>query len=267
MNQLEESATAETPLALVNGKAVVNLPSDLYIPSQAMHVLLETFEGPLDLLLYLTRRRVVNILELSISKITSQYMEYVRMIHRCGLEFLAEYLAMAAWLAEIKSRLLLPHKTEEAEEQDPRAELMRRLLEYQLFKKCGERLDMVSREERDVSVVELPAPEAQADARPRPELSLTALPSALQEALNRRAIRRAHRIAQTVLSTSERMTMILALLKEENSGSLHDCFEKSEGKKGLIVAFLGILELTKSRLIETEQEAPSAPIRFYRLDA
>ena len=196
-------------------------------------------------------------------------MEYVKMIRKCGLEFLAEYLAMAAWLAEIKSRLLLPQTTEEAEEaeeHDPRAELMRRLLEYKLFKKCGERLDMVCREERDVVVVQLPAPQAQVEARPSPELSLAALPSALREALSRRAIRRAHRVAQTVLSTRERMTMILALLKEGSTGSLYDCFEKSEGKKGLIVAFLGILELTKSQLIETEQEAPFAPIRFYRLD-
>ncbi len=266
MNQLEESSAAGAPLALVNGKAFVDPPSDLYIPSQAMRVLLETFEGPLDLLLYLIRRRVVNILELSISKITSQYMEHVEMIRRCGLEFLAEYLAMAAWLAEIKSRLLLPQPAKEVEDRDPRAELMHRLLEYKLFRKCGEELDMLCREERDVVVVHLPAQQVQAEARPKPDVSLTVLPLALQAALNRRVVRRAHRVEKTMFSTRERMTMILALLAKKSTAGLNDCFEKSEGKRGLITAFLGILELTKSHLIETEQEVPYAPIRFYRLD-
>lgn len=249
------------PLAFVNGEAVIEKPEDLYIPPDALEVILETFSGPLDLLLYLIRKQKLDIVELPILKITEQYMDYVAMMQDIKLELAAEYLLMAALLAEIKSRLLLPKPpVVDEDEVDPRAELIRRLKEYEIIKQAAQELDGLPRYERDF----FPA-KAQPAASITPEVvlpstTLSELVLAFHNALQRAATFEHHQISREQLSTRERMSYILQNLNNENFVSLAALFTPEEGRAGCVVSFLAILELVKEGLLECIQAEPYADV-------
>jgi len=237
-------------LAIVNGAPYHEWPEDLYIPPDALEVFLELFEGPLDLLLYLIKKQNLNILDIPIAQITRQYIEYIRLMSDLKLELAAEYLVMAAWLAEIKSRMLLPRQTEpEEEEEDPRATLIRRLQEYEVIKAAAGQLDLLPRWERDlfpapVDVGHLPA------SRLLPEVPLKDLLSAFQDVLKRVEQLSHHQITKEPLSVRERMSTILENLKRTDSLFFTQLFSRKEGRHGVVVSFLAILELSKERLID-----------------
>lgn len=248
-------------LALVYGEALTRLPQDLYIPPDALEVFLEAFEGPLDLLLYLIRKQNIDILDIPVAEITRQYMQYVELMKSVHLELAAEYLVMAALLAEIKSRMLLPRPPEAmAEEEDPRAELIRRLQEYERFKTAAEDLDRLPRVGRDLFVPELPAPEARVRTL-LPAVSLDELLQAMAEVLHRAELFEQHHITQEALSTRERMAEILDRLRASSSFvPFTGLFRLEEGRLGVVVTFLAVLELIKESLVELVQNEPFAPI-------
>jgi segregation and condensation protein A len=238
------------PLAMVRGQMVIDRPEDLFIPPDALEVLLEAFEGPLDFLLYLIRKHKFDIVDLPINEITLQYMEYIDLMQDMNFELAAEYLVMAAMLAEIKSRLLLPKPDELAEtEVDPRAELVRRLQEYERFKQAASELDALPREERDF----FQAHSALADNyKPYvilPEVSMADLLSALSDIAKRVKDFKHHHISKEKLSTRERMSQILEQLRSHGYLEFAQCFRLEEGRAGVVVSFLAILELTKEKLI------------------
>lgn len=247
-------------LALVYGEAFTELPQDLYIPPDALEVFLEAFEGPLDLLLYLIRKQNIDILDIPVAEITRQYMSYVELMKAVQLELAAEYLLMAAMLAEIKSRMLLPRAEGlEAEEEDPRAELIRRLQEYERFKKAAEDLDDLPREGRNFVVPSLPAPEARA-RKLLPEVELGELLLAMGEVLRRADLFESHQVTREVLSTRERMSQVLERLKEGAFVPFVALFTLDEGRLGVVVTFMAILELVKESLVELVQNEPFSPI-------
>ncbi|MCY1273769.1 Segregation and condensation protein A [compost metagenome] len=247
-------------LALVYGEVVTELPQDLYIPPDALEVFLEAFEGPLDLLLYLIRKQNIDILDIPVAEITRQYMGYVELMKTARLELAAEYLVMAAMLAEIKSRMLLPRSSEaEAEEEDPRAELIRRLQEYERFKKAAEDLDELPREGRDYIVPTVSAPDARA-RKLLPEVSLPELLYSLGEVLRRADLFESHQVTREMLSTRERMTEILERLKGAGFVPFIQLFRVEEGRLGVVVTFMAILELIKEQLVELVQNEAFAPI-------
>ena len=247
-------------LALVYGEAFTELPQDLYIPPDALEVFLEAFEGPLDLLLYLIRKQNINILDIPVAEITRQYMSYVELMKAVQLELAAEYLLMAAMLAEIKSRMLLPRAEGlEAEEEDPRAELIRRLQEYERFKKAAEELDDLPREGRNFVVPTLPAPEARA-RKLLPEVELGELLLAMGEVLRRADLFESHQVSREVLSTRERMSQVLERLKDGAFVPFVALFTLDEGRLGVVVTFMAILELVKEALVELVQNEPFSPI-------
>ncbi|ONN70346.1 segregation/condensation protein A [Pseudomonas oryzihabitans] len=247
-------------LALVYGEAFTELPQDLYIPPDALEVFLEAFEGPLDLLLYLIRKQNIDILDIPVAEITRQYMSYVELMKAVQLELAAEYLLMAAMLAEIKSRMLLPRAEGlEAEEEDPRAELIRRLQEYERFKKAAEDLDDLPREGRNFVVPSLPAPEARA-RRLLPEVELGELLLAMGEVLRRADLFESHQVTREVLSTRERMSQVLERLKDGAFVPFVALFTLDEGRLGVVVTFMAILELVKESLVELVQNEPFSPI-------
>ncbi len=247
-------------LALVYGEAFTELPQDLYIPPDALEVFLEAFEGPLDLLLYLIRKQNIDILDIPVAEITRQYMTYVELMKAVHLELAAEYLLMAAMLAEIKSRMLLPRPEGlEAEEEDPRAELIRRLQEYERFKKAAEDLDELPREGRDFVVPTLPAPEARA-RKLLPEVELGELLLAMGEVLRRADLFESHQVTREILSTRERMSQVLERLKDGAFVPFVALFTLEEGRLGLVVTFMAILELVKESLVELVQNEPFSPI-------
>ncbi|MBB2895834.1 segregation and condensation protein A [Pseudomonas sp. AS2.8] len=247
-------------LALVYGEAFTELPQDLYIPPDALEVFLEAFEGPLDLLLYLIRKQNINILDIPVAEITRQYMSYVELMKAVQLELAAEYLLMAAMLAEIKSRMLLPRAEGlEAEEEDPRAELIRRLQEYERFKKAAEDLDDLPREGRNFVVPTLPAPDARA-RKLLPEVDLGELLLAMGEVLRRADLFESHQVTREVLSTRERMSQVLERLKEGAFVPFVALFTLDEGRLGVVVTFMAILELVKESLVELVQNEPFSPI-------
>jgi len=247
-------------LALVYGEAFTELPQDLYIPPDALEVFLEAFEGPLDLLLYLIRKQNIDILDIPVAEITRQYMSYVELMKAVQLELAAEYLLMAAMLAEIKSRMLLPRAEGlEAEEEDPRAELIRRLQEYERFKKAAEDLDDLPREGRNFVVPSLPAPEARA-RKLLPEVELGELLLAMGEVLRRADLFESHQVTREVLSTRERMTQVLERLKDGAFVPFVALFTLDEGRLGVVVTFMAILELVKESLVELVQNEPFSPI-------
>ena len=248
-----------TPFAVVSGSTITAIPEDLYIPPDSLKIFLETFEGPLDFLLYLIRRQNLNIMELPIAKIAAQYAQYIEMMNSMQLELAAEYLLMSATLAEIKSRMLLPRPPEEEDEEDPRAELVRRLLEYQRFKKVAGDIDMLHRLERDLMAIEV-MPPAIDTSKPLPDVDLKEVVIAFQEVLRRAELRRGHRIEREPLSVRERMTIILALITDNESVPFIDCFLISEGRGGVIVSLLALLELLRSSMIEAIQAAPYSTI-------
>lgn len=251
----------EMPFGLVYGQAITKLPDDLYIPPDALEVFLEAFEGPLDLLLYLIKRQNLDILDIPVSQITTQYMEYVELMKAMNLELAAEYLVMAAMLGEIKSRTLLPRpeKDEEEEEEDPRAELIRRLQEYERFKKAAEEMDELPRLERDIHTVAARRPEYVRE-KPHPEVDLREVLLALKDVLKRADMYESHHVEKEHLSTRERMTQVLEHLQGRDFVPFVSLFNVEEGRTGVVVTFLAVLELLKNTLVELVQHEPYAPI-------
>jgi len=250
---------AEMPFAFVQGEAVTALPKDLYIPPDALEVILEAFEGPLDLLLYLIRRQNLEVLDIPIAEITRQYMKYIELMEDLRLELAAEYLVMAAMLAEIKSRMLLPRPVEIDEEDDPRAELVRRLQEYERYKQAAEDIDRIPRVGRDVFPVEVEAPEKQVVRKP-PEVSLQELLVAAKQAMSRAELFSHHHVQMEPLSVRERMSMVLEITGPDEFTPFSALFQPAEGRMGVAVALLAVLELIKESLIELVQSEPFAPI-------
>ncbi|MNJ25138.1 Segregation and condensation protein A [compost metagenome] len=256
----QAGAQQELPLVLVYGEAMTEMPVDLYIPPDALEVFLEAFEGPLDLLLYLIRKQNVDILDIPVAEITRQYMGYVELMKTVRLELAAEYLVMAAMLAEIKSRMLLPRSVEiEEEEGDPRAELIRRLQEYERFKAAAEGIDGLSRVGREIIVPRLEAPQAKV-RKLLPDVSLEELLVSMAEVLRRGDLFESHQVSREALSTRERMSEVLERLKGGGFVPFVELFSAEEGKLGVVVTFMAILELVKESLIELVQNEPFAPI-------
>ncbi|MBA6390738.1 segregation/condensation protein A [Colwellia sp. BRX10-3] len=253
------------PFALLRGEAIVEKPQDLFIPPDALEVILEMFEGPLDLLLYLIRKQKFDILDLPISPITTQYMTYVDLMKDIKLELAAEYLVMASILAEIKSRLLLPKQAVEEDEGDPRAELVRKLQEYEIIKKAAENIDELPRLDRDSFVAKVELAENFVPEILNSQVDLAELVSALQGVIKRTQAYEHHHIQKESLSTRERMAHILTTLKdagiEQPYCDFSDLFTVKEGKQGVVVTFLAILELIKESLIECVQTQIYGEIR------
>lgn len=258
--QAPNGVSEEAIVAHVHGEPVLELPQDLYIPPDALEVILETFEGPLDLLLYLIKRQNLDILNIPIAQITQQYMEYIRLMETMRLELAAEYLVMAAMLAEIKSRMLLPRvESDVDDEDDPRAELIRRLQEYERFKEASEKLGEIPRMERDNFPVQVEAPVIERDM-PLPDVSLRELLMAFKDVAMRNHAMQSHNISREALSVRERMTQILSVLNIGEFCEFSTCFTPEEGRQGIVVTFLAILELCKESSIDIVQSAPYAPI-------
>ncbi len=244
----------EMPFAMVAGKAFTDLPSDLYIPPDALEVILEAFEGPLDLLLYLIRRQNLDILEINVADITRQYMSYVEMMTAMRFELAAEYLVMAAMLAEIKSRMLLPRppEAEEEEGEDPRAALIRRLQEYERFKTAAEDMDELPRMGRDTHQASAAGPDRKL-TRPEPEVDLKEVLLALSEVLRRADMFESHQVEREKLSTRERMTQVLDKIRHRQFVPFVALFRAEEGRLGVVVTFLAVMELVKESLVELVQ--------------
>lgn len=252
----------EMPFAMVQGEPQFVLPKDLYIPPDALDVFLEAFSGPLDLLLYLIKRQNLDVLDIPIADITQQYMQYIEMMKELRLELAAEYLVMAAMLAEIKSRMLLPRPVSEEEEgEDPRAELVRRLQEYERFKQAAEDLDGLPQMGQDIFSTEIEVPDKHID-QPPPDLDLKELMHALNEVLHRADLFSSHQIARESLSLRDRMSCVLDAARADNFVAFSDLFDLSEGRQGVVVTFMAILELLKQSLIEMVQAEPYAPIHI-----
>jgi len=250
----------EIPLAIVRGEPVLEIPQDLYIPPDALEVILDAFEGPLDLLLYLIRRQNLDILDIPIAEITRQYVDYIEMMRDLRLELAAEYLVMAAILAEIKSRLLLPRPPEtEGLEADPRAELVRRLQEYERFKKAAEDIDGMARMDRDLAATSAFVADRNVIRLP-PPVELRELLLALKDVLTRAELTGHHHIQREALSVRHRMGEVLRRLGDGGFHRFESLFDASEGRLGIVVTFLALLELAKEHLIEIVQEVALAPI-------
>ena len=249
----------EMPFAMVHGKAITELPKDLYIPPEALEVFLEAFEGPLDLLLYLIKKQNLDILEINVAEITRQYMSYIELMKAMSFELAAEYMLMAAMLAEIKSRMLLPRQKEEVEEDDPRAELIRRLQEYERFKKAAEDLDELPRLDRDIVTASAKEPNIQSQ-RPHPDVEMQQLLLAFADILQRAKHTQSHHIQLEQLSTRERMSQVLEKLQNRQFVPFVALFRLSEGRQGVIVTFLAIMELIKESLVEIVQTDIFGPI-------
>ena len=250
----------EMPLAVVHGQPVLQIPQDLYIPPDALEVILDAFEGPLDLLLYLIRRQNLDILDIPVAEITRQYVDYINVMQELRFELAAEYLLMAAILAEIKSRMLLPRPvTEEGEEGDPRAELVRRLQEYERFKQAAEDLDALPRVDRDTTPVHADVPDRAAVRLP-PPVELKEMLLALHDVLKRAELFSGHAIKREALSVRQRMGDVLTRLEDGRFHRFESMFTPEEGKLGVLVTFLAMLELAKEQLLDIVLEAPLAPI-------
>ncbi|MEM0910586.1 MAG: segregation/condensation protein A [Pseudomonadota bacterium] len=253
--------TQQQPLALafVNGEALIEKPEDLYIPPDALEVILETFEGPLDLLLYLIRKQKFDIAELPVLQVTKQYMKYVETMAEVKLELAGEYLVMAAMLAEIKSRILLPKLKEvDDDENDPRAELIRRLQEYEKIKLAAERLDEAPRLERDFQIAHACPSDNVQPIKHMPQVTLKELAFAFADAIKRAQAFKDHKISKEVLSTRARMSMLMQILNPKTFTSLTELVDLSEGPAGVVVTFIAILELVKENLVVLEQAQPYA---------
>ncbi|WP_339773186.1 ScpA family protein [uncultured Paraglaciecola sp.] len=251
------------PLAFINGQAFTDQPEDLYIPPDALELILDAFEGPLDLLLYLIRRQKFDLVNLPVYEVTKQYMLYVDMMKDLKLELAAEYLLMAAILAEIKSRLLLPKRPDaEEDEDDPRAELIRRLQEYELVKTAAHELDDIPRMERDVFSAVAQTSDSVAPIKILPKINLQELVVSFQNVMQRASAFEHHHIAPEALSTRERMALILEKLNSEHFTGFDCLYKTNEGRAGVVVTFLAILELCKEQLIELVQSEPLANIHI-----
>ncbi len=252
----------EMPFAVVEGEPITELPRDLYIPPYALEVFLEAFEGPLDLLLYLIRRQNLDILDIPIAEISRQYVQYIELMKEMQFELAGEYLVMAATLAEIKSRMLLPRSTEgDEEEEDPRAELVRRLQEYERFKTAAGDIDALERLERDVLQASAEVTE-RAVVTKLPDITLKELLIALKDVLDRSTMFAHHHVRREPLSVRERMTNILVTLQTERYVDFQRLFDPREGRIGVTVTFLAILELIKGALIDVVQTEAFGPIHI-----
>lgn len=253
--------TEQGTIALVRGEAVRELPTDLYIPPEALEVFLEAFEGPLDLLLYLIRRENLDILEIKVADITAQYMAYVELMKAMQLELAGEYLVMAAMLAEIKSRLLLPRPAgNEEDEDDPRAELIRRLQQYEQIKAAAESLDALPRLERDLHLVRPARPEL-VRQHADPDVDLKEVLIALAGVLKRAEMYQRHSVQLEPLSVRERMSDVLErVTRAPDFLPFSGLFDVTEGRMGVVVTFLALLELLKESLLELVQNEAFAPI-------
>ncbi|MES2624347.1 MAG: ScpA family protein [Pseudomonadota bacterium] len=252
----------ELPFAFVAGQAYTDLPKDLYIPPDALEVFLEAFEGPLDLLLYLIKRQNIDILEINVADITDQYIAYVELMEASQFELAAEYLVMAAMLAEIKSRILLPRSgDDEEDEEDPRAQLIRRLQEYERYREVAERVDELPRMYRDIYQAAAQSPELERTL-PRPELDLQEIMLAFADVLRRGDLNESHHIQREGLHTRERMTQILLRISPDHFTPMISLLMKDEGKLGVVVTFLAIMELIKESLVELAQSEPFGPIHI-----
>jgi segregation and condensation protein A len=242
----------EMPFAVVQGKNLTTLPKDLYIPPDALEIILEAFEGPLDLLLYLIRRQNLNILEIDVAEISKQYMGYIDLMKTIQLEVASDYLVMAAMLTEIKSRMLLPKRDEEVDEEDPRAELIRRLQDYERFKTAADDLDQLPRLERDIH----PAKIFSETSKPEPgyvNVEMNDLIVALADVMARAEMFGSHQIQFETLSTRERMSDVLERISNGEFVVFNQLFSIEEGKIGVVVTFLAIMELLKERLVDIVQ--------------
>jgi len=254
-------AQAEMPFAVVEGQPILEMPRDLYIPPQALEVFLEAFEGPLDMLLYLIRRQNLDILDIPIAEITRQYMRYIELMQVLQLELAGEYLLMAATLAEVKSRMLLPRPRGDAaaEESDPRAELVRRLQEYERFKRAAESIDRMPRLERDTWQATAPLLDRKVVHLP-PQVTLREMLLAFQEVLTRSDMFAHHHVQREPLSVRQRMADVMAVLAAGEFVEFVHLFHAEEGRRGVTVTFLAILELLREGLIEIIQTQPYAPL-------
>ena len=258
-NTSQDNLQGELPFAVVKGEPMTIPPEDLYIPPDALEIFLDAFEGPLDLLLYLIKRQNLDILSLPVFQITQQYMSYIELMKEMRLELAAEYLVMAAMLAEIKSRLLLPRPVEDKEEDDPRAELIRRLQEYERFKKVAEEINEIPRMYRDTFSISVIQAEYEHE-RPQPTVELKDVIAAFQEIMQRAKMFASHHIDREPLSVRERMSHILTMLNIEDFVVFNRFYDLEEGRSGVIVTFLAMLELIKEHVIELVQSEPFAPI-------
>ena len=251
----------EIVLATVQGKEVTSLPEDLYVPPNSLKIFLDTFAGPLDLLLYLIRKQNLDVLDIDVAKITEQYISYIDLMESFEIELAGDYLVMAAYLAELKSRMLLPRPKENEEEEDPRADLMRRLQEYQRFKEAAAKIDLLPRLNRDFYLAGAKLPEFEA-LTPIAELPMEELTFALAEVMRRVDQSKAHLINFEQLSTRERMTEILERMRNEMFIEFYSLFSSVEGRMGVVVTFLAVLELLKDSLIEIVQSEEFGPIHI-----
>lgn len=250
----------EMPFAIVDGMPITEIPKDLYIPPSALLVFLSAFEGPLDLLLYLIKRQNIDILEIDVSSITRQYVEYIDLMDAMQFELAAEYLVMAAMLAEIKSRMLLPRVAiDEDEEEDPRAALIRRLQEYERYKRAAEDIDEIPRMGRDVYQASVSPPDLDKE-RPMPDVEMKELLLALGAVLKRAEMFESHQVQREKLSTRERMSLVLARLQGQHFVPFVSLFTIEEGRLGVVVTFLAVMELVKESLVEIVQTDAFGPI-------
>ncbi len=255
-----EPDSAQLCMAMVRGEPLTKLPEDLYIPPEALEVFLEAFEGPLDLLLYLIKRNNMDILDIQVAEITRQYMDYVELMRINQFELAAEYLVMAATLAEIKSRMLLPRSEEhEEEEEDPRAELIRRLQEYERFKQAAEDLDELPRMGRDLHLAAASPPDFE-QVRAQPDVNLNEILLAMAEVMRRADMFEHHQIEEEALSVRERMSEVLSLLSAERFTPFVALYRVEEGRLGVVVTFMAVMELIKESLVELVQAEPYGPI-------
>lgn len=265
--QLDEAGLAamgsqqeEMPFAMIGGEPVTDVPKDLYIPPDALQVFLEAFEGPLDLLLYLIKRQNIDILDIDVYSITEQYVRYVELMDAMQFELAAEYLVMAAMLAEIKSRMLLPRSNEnEEDEDDPRAALIRRLQEYERFKRAAEDIDELPRVGRDIYQAAAEPPDLEKE-RPHPDVEMKEILLALSAVLKRAEMFESHHVEKEKLSTRERMTQVLSSLQGKHFVPFVSLFSAREGRLGVVVTFLAIMELVKESLVEIVQTDAFGPI-------
>ncbi len=261
--QLEDQPRQEElPFAYVAGQAITELPKDLYIPPDALEIFLEAFEGPLDLLLYLIKRQNIDILEINVADITEQYMSFVDIMEASQFELAGEYMVMAATLAEIKSRILLPRQTEEEpDEADPRLQLIRRLREYERYKKAAEEIDEMPRMDRELYPASADLPEIER-VIPDPHVDLQAVLVALASVMRRAEMFEHHHIQRETLSTREKMSEILARISAQKFVPLVSLLIREEGRLGVVVTFLALMELMKDSMVEIVQSESFGPIHI-----
>jgi segregation and condensation protein A len=257
------SSQEEFPFAIIEGEPLTIFPRDLYIPPDALEVILEAFEGPLDLLLYLIRHQNLDILNIPIAEITRQYMSYIELMRELRLDLVGEYLVMAAMLAEIKSRMLLPRpeENEGGEEADPRAELVRRLQEYERYKQVAEDIDALSREGRDRFAAHAPLAERRV-IRVAPVVSFESLVTSFSSVMRRVALYTQHRISLEPISIRQRMSDLLSHLREGTSVTFSRLFNRGEGRDGVVVSFMALLELVRAGFVAVTQAGLFSPIHI-----